>query len=49
MLDHLVGIQQQSSPEEAVETQREPLERTMTVQYITVAAGLTEVTGVRGF
>jgi hypothetical protein len=42
-LDHLVGIQQQSSPEEAEEPQREPQETTITVRYLTVGAGLTEV------
>ena len=42
-LDHLVGIQQQSSTEEAEEPQREPQERTITVRYLTVGAGLTEV------
>jgi hypothetical protein len=40
-LDHLLGIQQQSNPEEAEEAQREP-ERTVTVCYSTVGVRLTE-------
>jgi hypothetical protein len=47
-LDHLVGIQQQSNLEEAEEPRREPVERTVTVWYLTVGVGLSE-TGTKVF